>query len=99
MCVGHGVVPPEDPGGGDVRDQHVDAVVLMSNQDADNSRGAEQPAEPVVPPHPPGGVCGNTNQLRMGVCLCVSVCVVLLSMYLCLYTCCAHLFTSFCVSL
>lgn len=52
MCVGHGVVPPEDPGGGDVSDQHVDAVVLVSDQDADDSRGAEQPAEPVIPPHP-----------------------------------------------
>lgn len=53
MCVGHGVVPPEGPGGGDVCDHHVDAVVLMTDQDADDSRGAEQPAEPLIPPHPP----------------------------------------------
>lgn len=56
MCsyvrVGHGVVPPEEPGGGDVSNQHVDAVVLVSDQDADDSRRAEQPAEPVIPPHP-----------------------------------------------
>lgn len=40
MCVGHGVVPPERPGGGDVPDHHVDAVVLVANQDADDPRGA-----------------------------------------------------------
>lgn len=56
MRVGHGVVPPEDPGGGDVSDHHVDAVVLVSDQDADDSRHAEQPAEPVIPPHPAGRV-------------------------------------------
>lgn len=53
VCVGHGVVPPEDPGGDEVPDHHVDAVVLVGDQDADDPRGAEQPAEPVVPPHPP----------------------------------------------
>lgn len=52
LHVNHGVVPPEDPGGGDVSHQHVDAVVLMSDEDADDSSGAEKPAEPVVPPHP-----------------------------------------------
>lgn len=56
MRVGHGVVPPEGPGGGDVSDQHVDAVVLVGDEDADDSRGAEEPAEPAIPPHPPGGV-------------------------------------------
>lgn len=52
MCVGHSVVPPEDPGGGDVSDHHVDAVVFMSDEDAEDPGGAEQPAEPVIPPHP-----------------------------------------------
>lgn len=52
MCVGHGVVPPEQPGGGDVANQHVDAVMLVSDEDADDPGGAEQPAGPVVPPHP-----------------------------------------------
>lgn len=37
MCVGQGVVPPEDPGGGEVSDHHVDAVVLVSDEDADDS--------------------------------------------------------------
>lgn len=55
-CVGHGVVPPEGPGGGEVSDHHVDAVVLMGDEDADDSRGTEQPAEPAIPPHPPGRV-------------------------------------------
>lgn len=50
------MVPPEDPGGGEVGDHHVNAVVLMSNQDADDAGGAEDPAEPVVPPHPGGRV-------------------------------------------
>jgi len=52
VCVGHGVVPPEDPGGGEVRDHHVDAVVLVTDEDADDSGGAEKPTEPLVPPHP-----------------------------------------------
>lgn len=52
LHVSHGVVPPEDPGGGDVSHQHVDAVVLVSDEDAEDARGAEEPAEPVVPPHP-----------------------------------------------
>lgn len=52
LRVHHGVVPPEDPGGGDVSHQHVDAVVLVSDEDANDSSGAEKPAEPVVPPHP-----------------------------------------------
>lgn len=37
MCVGHGVVPPEEPRGGDVTNQHIDAVVFVSNQDADDA--------------------------------------------------------------
>lgn len=52
LHVSHGVVPPEDPGGGDVSHQHVDAVVLVSDEDAEDARGTEKPAEPVVPPHP-----------------------------------------------
>lgn len=52
LHVSHGVVPPEDPGGGEVSHQHVDAVVLVSDEDAEDARGAEKPAEPVVPPHP-----------------------------------------------
>lgn len=61
MRVGHGVVPPEEPGGGDVSHQHVDGVVLVSDEDADDSGGAEQPAEPAVPPHPAGGVCAQSR--------------------------------------
>ncbi len=37
LCVGHGVIPPEDPGGGEVPDDHVDAVVIVSDEDADDS--------------------------------------------------------------
>lgn len=61
VCVGHGVVPPEDPGGGKVSNHHVDAVVLVANQDAEDSRGAEQPAGPVIPPHPPRRVWTTHN--------------------------------------
>ena len=53
MRVSHGVVPPEEPGGDEVCDHHVDAIMLVTNQDADNSAGAEQPADAVIPPHPP----------------------------------------------
>lgn len=36
LRVGHGVVPPEDPGGDEVRDHNVDAVVLVPDQDAED---------------------------------------------------------------
>lgn len=52
VSVGHGVVPPEEPGGDEVRDDHVDAVVLMTDEDADDSGETERPAAPVIPPHP-----------------------------------------------
>lgn len=64
MCVGHSVVPPEDPGGGDVTDHHVDAVVLVSDEDAEDSGGAEQPTQPVIPPHPARRVCDVTANQR-----------------------------------
>lgn len=53
MRVGHGVVPPEDPGGDEVRDHDVDAVVLVADQDEEDPRDTENPAEPLIPPHPP----------------------------------------------
>lgn len=62
MCVGHGVVPPESPGGDEVSDHHVDAVMFVGDQDADDSRGAQKPAQPVIPPHPARRVCSKQEQ-------------------------------------
>lgn len=56
VSVGHGVVPPKEAGGDVVGDDHVHAVVLVTHQDADDPRDAEDPTEPLVPPHPAGRV-------------------------------------------
>ena len=52
MTVGHCMIPPEDSGGDEVGDDHVNAVVLMSHEDTDHPRDTEEPTGPVVPPHP-----------------------------------------------
>lgn len=70
MRVGHGVVPPEEPGGDKVSHQDVDAVVLVPHQDAEHARSAEQPADPLVPAHPARRICSGLRLDHAGLRRC-----------------------------
>lgn len=65
MWFQHGVVPPEGPVDDKVCNHHIDAVVFMAEEDADESKYAQEKAEPTIPPEPGRAVwtkTGNTNK-------------------------------------
>lgn len=64
LCFHHGVVPPEGPGGDEVCHHHIDAVVFVAEEDADESEDAQTKAEPTIPPHPGGAVCTQTDDFN-----------------------------------
>lgn len=51
------MVPPEEACGHEVGHHHVDGVVVMSQQDAEDTDSTQAPADPVVPPEPPWRIC------------------------------------------
>lgn len=59
LIVSHGVVPVEKAWCNIIRHHHVHAVVLMSCKDEEHAYYTQQPAEPVVQPHPAWGVCNG----------------------------------------
>lgn len=56
--VGHGVVPPEEACSDEVSYEYIYSVVVMSEEDAENTHSRQRPTAPVVPPETPRGVCG-----------------------------------------
>lgn len=57
LLIGHCMVPPEEACGHKVGHHHVDGVVVMSQQDAEDTDSTQAPADPVVPPEPPWRIC------------------------------------------
>lgn len=63
------MVPPEEACGHEVGHHHVDGVVIMSQQDAEDTDGTQAPADPVIPPEPPWRICKKNT-----ICIIVSKC-------------------------
>ncbi len=57
LLIGHCMIPPEEACGHEVGHHHVDGVVIMSQQDAEDTDGTQAPADPVIPPEPPWRIC------------------------------------------
>ncbi len=55
------MIPPEEACGHEVGHHHVDGVVIMSQQDAEDTDGTQAPADPVIPPEPPWRICTKKN--------------------------------------
>lgn len=56
MLIGHGVVPPEESRGDVIGHHHIHSIVVMRQEDTEDSNHAEKPAEPVVPPESSRGI-------------------------------------------
>lgn len=57
LLIGHCMVPPEEACGHEVSQHHVDGVVVMGQQDAEDTNSTQAPADPVIPPEPPWRIC------------------------------------------
>lgn len=57
------MVAPEEACGDVVRHDHVYAVVIVSQEDAENAHATERPTHPVVAPKPPRRICNTTHVL------------------------------------
>lgn len=57
LLIGHRMVPPEEARGHEVRHHHVDCVVVMSQEDAEDPDRTQAPADPVIPPESPWRIC------------------------------------------
>lgn len=57
MLIGHSVVPPEESRGDIICHHHVHSVVVMRQENTEDSNHAEKPADPVVPPESARGIC------------------------------------------
>lgn len=53
LFVGHGMVPPKQPRRDVVSNDHVDGVVFVRHEDADDAGSAQQPADQMIPPEVP----------------------------------------------
>lgn len=56
LLVGHGVVPPKEARGDEIRHNHIYSVVVVGQKNAKNSNSTQGPTDPVVPPETLGRI-------------------------------------------
>ena len=62
LLVGQSVVPPEEAGCDEVRHHHIHSVVVVGQQDAEDTNSTQGPAYPVVPPESLWRICHSSKE-------------------------------------